>query len=60
MANSSVEVECQGMAYGVYELLWVKNVQIDVGIKHLKPMNFHCDNKVAIEIFYYPIQHDRT
>lgn len=50
VARSSAEAEFRGMAHGLCELLWIKNVLKDLGIKHLKPMNLYCDNKAAIEI----------
>lgn len=60
VAKSSAKAKYRGMAYGVCELLWVKNVLQDLGIDYEKPMSLHCDNKAAIEIAHNPVQHDRT
>lgn len=30
------------------------------GLELNEPMKIHCDNKVAISIGHYPVQHDRT
>lgn len=60
VARSSAEAEFRGMAHGVCELLWVKNILKDLGFKYQKPMSLHCDNKAAIEIAHNPVQHDRT
>ena len=48
------------MAHGVYELLWIKQIVQDLGLRHLKPMLLHCNNKAAIAIANNPVQHDRT
>ena len=60
VARSSAEAEYRGMAHGVCELIWIKNVLQDLGIDYEKPMSLHCDNKAAIEIAHNPVQHDRT
>lgn len=60
VARSSAEAEFRGMAHGICELLWVRNVLSDLGVKYTKPMNLHCDNKAAIQIAQNPVQHDRT
>ena len=60
VARSSAEAEYRGMAHGVCELLWIRNVLKDLRIKYREPMDLHCDNKAAIEIAHNPVQHDRT
>ena len=60
VARSSAEAEYRGMAHGVCELLWIKQVLQDLGIDYETSMNLHCDNKAAIEIAHNPVQHDRT
>ena len=60
VARSSVEAEFRGMAHGVCELLWIRNILRDLGIEYATPMNLYCDNKVAIQIAQNPVQHDRT
>ncbi|KAH9696165.1 retrovirus-related pol polyprotein from transposon RE1 [Citrus sinensis] len=60
VARSSAEAEFRGMAQGVCEMLWIKNILKDLGIDYAKPMNLKCDNKAAIEIAQNPVQHDRT
>lgn len=59
VARSSAEAEFRGMAHGVCELLWIRNILRDLGIEYATPMNLHCDNKAAIEIAQNPVQHDR-
>ncbi|KAL5854360.1 hypothetical protein ACOSQ3_004184 [Xanthoceras sorbifolium] len=48
------------MAQGVCELLWLKIILDDLGIKWDGPMRFYCDKKSVISIAYNPVQHDRT
>ncbi|KAL6223503.1 hypothetical protein ACLB2K_006888 [Fragaria x ananassa] len=60
VARSSAEAEFRGMAHGVCEILWIRNVLKELGFKLKKPMDLHCDNTFAIEIAHNPIQHDRT
>ena len=60
VARSSAEAEYRGMAHGVCELLWLKNVLQDLGVKPKCAMQLYCDNKAAIDISQNPVQHDRT
>lgn len=49
VAQSSVEVEYRGMAHGVCELLWLKNLLRDLGFKLKSIMQLYCDNKTGVE-----------
>ncbi|PRQ42417.1 putative RNA-directed DNA polymerase [Rosa chinensis] len=60
VARSSAEAEYRGMAHGVCELLWLRNLLRDLGVKPKSAMQLFCDNKAAIDISHNPIQHDRT
>lgn len=60
VARSSAEAEYRGMALGVCELLWLRNLLTDLGFKPKREMNLHCDNQSAIAIAHNPVQHDRT
>ncbi|XP_014517337.1 uncharacterized protein LOC106774818 [Vigna radiata var. radiata] len=60
VARSSAEAEFRSMAYVICELLWIRSILADLGIKYEQPMNLFCDNKVAVEIAHNPVQHDRT
>nr|XP_011470560.1 PREDICTED: uncharacterized protein LOC101303284 [Fragaria vesca subsp. vesca] len=59
-ARSSAEAEFRGMAHGVCEMLWIRNMLKELGLKLKQPMALHCDNTSAIEIAHNPVQHDRT
>ena len=60
VARSSAETEYRGMAHGVCELLRIKHVLMELGLKPKKPMKLYCDNIAAINIAHNPVQHDRT
>ena len=60
VARSSAEAESRGMAQGLCEMLWIRNIFKDLGMDYAKPMNLYCDNKVAIEIAQNPVKHDHT
>jgi hypothetical protein len=60
VARSSAEAEYRGMAHGVCELLWLRNLLHDLGFKLKSVMQLYCDNKAAIDISQNPVQHDRT
>ena len=60
VALSSAEAEFRGMANGLCELLWLRNLLTEVGFPPRFAMNLFCDNKAAIDISHNPIQHDRT
>ena len=60
VARSSAEAEYRGMAHGLCEMLWLRNLMTDLGFKPEYAMNLYCDNKAAIDIAHNPVQHDRT
>lgn len=60
VARSSAEAEYKGMAFGVCELLWLKNLLTELGFKPIGEMNLHCDNQSIIAIEHNPAQYDRT
>jgi hypothetical protein len=57
---SAAEAEYRGMAQGIYELLWLRLLLTEIGIKVGSPMQLYCDNQAAQEIANNPVQHDRT
>ncbi|KAM5578991.1 hypothetical protein ABKV19_009000 [Rosa sericea] len=60
VARSSAEAEYRGMARGLCEMLWLRNLLRDLGFRQKKAMSLYCDNKAAIEIAHNLVQHDRT
>ena len=60
VARSSAEAEYRGMAQGVCELLWLRNLLQDLGVKPKYAMQLYCDNKASIDISQNLVQHDCT
>jgi hypothetical protein len=48
--DRGAEAKFGGMAHGICELLWIRDVLKDLGIEYKQAMTLHCDNKTAIEI----------
>ena len=48
------------MAHGVCEILWLKQVLVELKRPIELPMKLNCDNTAAISIAQNPVQHDRT
>ncbi|RVW90451.1 Copia protein [Vitis vinifera] len=46
--------------YGMCELLWLKQLLGEIGVKEEMPMKMYCDNKAAINISHNPVHHDQT
>ena len=60
VALSSAEAKFWGMAKGLCELLWLRQLLTEVGFGPSFAMNLLCDNKAAIDIAHNLFQHDRT
>ena len=60
VARSSAEAEFRAMTHGICELIWIRIILSDLGIKWKEPMKLYCDNKSTISIAHNPVQHDRT
>ena len=58
VALSSFEAKLRGMAKGMCELLWLKNLLSEIGFAPNREMNLLCANKTAIDIYHNPGQHD--
>jgi hypothetical protein len=48
------------MALGTCELIWIKSLLSDMGIKVDEPVYLRCDNQAAIYIRPYLVFHERT
>ena len=60
VALSSAEAKFWGMAKGLCELIWLRQLLTEVGFAPSFAMNLLCDNKAAIDIAHNLVQHDRT
>ena len=55
VAHNSEEAEYQAMAHGVCEMLWLKQVLVELKRPIEVPMKLYCDNKAAINIAHNPV-----
>ncbi|GAV84483.1 hypothetical protein CFOL_v3_27927, partial [Cephalotus follicularis] len=60
VSRSSAEAKYRARVQGVCELIWLKRLLKDLGIRHEHSMRLYCDNKAVINIANNPIQHDKT
>ena len=60
VALSSAEAKFRGMAKGICEMLWLRELLIEVGYPPIDAIRLLCDNKAAIALAHNPVQHDRT
>ena len=58
MARSSAKAEFRAMASGICELLWLRNIMMELQLPFGTPMKLYCDNKAAIDIENNPVPHD--
>ena len=60
VARSTAEAEYRAIAIGVAEMLWLRNLLVELKVNQENQMMLWCDNKSAISIANNPVQHDRT
>ncbi|XP_048236003.1 secreted RxLR effector protein 161-like [Ricinus communis] len=60
IARSSTEVEYRAMAYAASELIWIKQVLIDMKIECKGPVQMYFDNQAARHITSNSVFHERT
>ena len=60
VARNNAEAEFHAIAHGMCELLWLKQLLGEIGVKEEMPMKMYCDNKAAINISQNPVHHDQT
>jgi hypothetical protein len=60
MARSSTMVEYRVMASMISELIWIKQLLVDLKIKIQEPIKMYCDNQAARHIISNSVFHERT
>jgi hypothetical protein len=60
LARSSAEAEYRAMTTTASELIWIKQLLDDLGIKHQASLKIFCDNQAVTHIISNPIFHERT
>lgn len=59
VARSTTEAEARAMTLAICEVLWLKKLLKDLGIKTDQPIPVKCDNKVKLAIAANPVHHDK-
>ncbi|KAJ0510136.1 putative RNA-directed DNA polymerase [Helianthus annuus] len=60
VSRSTAEAEYRAMCSATCEVMWIKNVLSELGIKCTLPVSLFCDSKSAISISQNPVFHERT
>ena len=60
VSRSSAEAEYRAMTHTVCEIMWFKNLTMELDFRQLGPVPMHCDNQLAIYIAQNPVFHERT
>ena len=60
VSRSSAESEYRAMAQATCEVVWIRQLLGELGVKTSQPAKLWCDNKAAIHIASNPVFHERT
>ncbi|XP_071723249.1 uncharacterized mitochondrial protein AtMg00810-like [Rutidosis leptorrhynchoides] len=60
VSRSSAEAEYRSMADTVAELMWIRGILQELGVKIDRPIDLYCDSEAAIHISANPVYHERT
>lgn len=60
MARSTAEAEYRSLAMATCEVMWVKQLLKELGMKKLGSTPIFCDNQAALAIVANPVHHEKT
>lgn len=60
VARSSAEAEYRSTALAVCEVMWIKQLLKDLGIKNSSATSIYCDNQAALAIAANPVHHEKN
>ena len=60
VSHLSAEVEYRVMTRPACEMVWLKNLLMELDFRQSELMPMHCDNQSAIYIAHNPVFHERT
>ena len=60
VSRSSAESEYQVTIHTICEIMWIRQLLMEVGIETSEPAKLWCDNQVAMHIESNPVFHERT
>ena len=58
VSRSSAEAEYKAMTLTLCEVIWLRQLLSDVGIKYLAPTPLYCDNQATLAIATNPVYHE--
>ncbi|KAF5799967.1 putative RNA-directed DNA polymerase [Helianthus annuus] len=60
VSRSTAEAEYRAMCSATCELIWLKNLLLELNVQCNLPMSLNCDSQAAISIAANPVFHERT
>ena len=60
VSRSSAEAEYKAMAHTACEMVWLKNLLMELGFRQPEPMPMQCDNQSVIYIAQNLVFHEKT
>ena len=60
MSWSSAELKYRVMTQSICEIMWIRQLLMEVGIETSVPTKLWCDNQAAMYIASNPVFHERT
>ena len=60
VSRSTAEAEYRVMTHITCDMIWLKNLMMEIGFTQPRPMLMHCDNQSAIYIAQNLVFHERT
>ena len=60
VSRTSAETEYRTIAHTTCEMVWLKNLLMELGFRQFGPMPNHCDNQSTIYIAQNFIFHEKT
>ena len=60
VSQSSADLEYRAMTQSVCEIMWIRQLLMEVGIETSVPAKLWCDNQVSMHIASNPIFHKQT
>ena len=60
LSRDLVQSRYRAISLYVYDIMWIRQLLMEVGIETSKPTKLWCDNQAVMHIAFNPIFHERT